>query len=82
MADKVKLTEVDTTNLGWMVRCNDDHGIGFLGPSVRRFGRMPECENLIRNGHATCNDHGSRRESGYWITPAGRALLSSSGKDD
>lgn len=72
------MTETDISNLKWMIRCNDD-GIGFLGPSVRRLGRLPELEHLTLAGLATCNDGTPWRpvksRYGYWITDAGRLAV-------
>lgn len=70
----------DLVNLRWMIRCNDEYQCGYLGPTVRRFGRLPELESLIAAGLATCNDRSmwSARKPpyGYWITDAGRRSVS------
>lgn len=75
-----KLSEADRVNLGWMVRCNDEYRVGYLGPTVRRFGPLPECASLVEGGFARCVTHFcGRRETpkarGYWITVAGRTAL-------
>lgn len=73
------MTETDISNLKWMIRCNDESGIGFLGPSVRRFGRLPELDHLTKDGLATCYDGSPwqpvKSKYGYWITEAGRLAV-------
>lgn len=70
------LTENDVSVLRWSAHCNDEFGVGFLGPSVKKFGRLPECEAMIRDGYVTCNDDRDGDVRGYWVTPAGRKALS------
>lgn len=70
-----ELTERDQANLSWMIRCNDEYGCGYLGPTVKRFGRIQECETLVQSGLARCSDRASAKARGYFITSEGRAAL-------
>lgn len=67
----MKLSEQELVDLRWMKRVNDT-GTGLFGPSVRKGGPVPTCERLISLGLAETHGWGA---NGYWITPAGRALL-------
>lgn len=73
------MTEQDLSNLRWMIRCNDQYKVGYLGPTVKRFGRVPECELLVEAGLAKCNDGlgwtAKNPRLGYFITAEGRAAL-------
>jgi hypothetical protein len=63
--------------LNWAADCNW-RGIGFLGPSVRRFGPIPEYEPYVAEGVVRVVQSGESRNTkalGYWITDAGRAAL-------
>lgn len=68
------MTDRDRANLMWAVRCNNE-GIGFLGPSLKKYGPVQECEDLVRRGLLSAVREGSREEMGYWITDAGRAAI-------
>lgn len=63
-------------NLRWMQRLNDEDGIGYLGPSLTKFGPIEECEVAVSAGFARRDQwsiHRPRR--GYWITDEGRVEL-------
>lgn len=71
------LTYFERTSLNWMRIVNDKYGKGLYGPTIRRSGCVPECEELVRKGLARRNVHVARGEGlrGYWILPAGRKAL-------
>ena len=78
-----KLTEDDLTGLRWAAACNDEFGIGFLGPTVRRHGPAPEYASLVALGLLQCETGTVVRPAttcGYFITEAGRAALQSQEK--
>lgn len=73
-----RLTKADETALRWALRCNEQ-GIGYLGPSVRKSGPLPEMAGLLKAGFLTL-EHGqprakNDRERGYFITDLGRRAL-------
>lgn len=66
----------DTANLRWSITCNG-RGIGYLGPTVKRFGPLPELAHLVRAGLLTCvrvKGVRSADRCGYFITERGRTL--------
>lgn len=81
---RLTFTESELTALRWSKRTNDEHEIGYLGPTVCKHGPEPLLARLVRDGLLECRTirkpiNGRTRfvhaESGYWITPAGRAAL-------
>ena len=74
-----ELSERERIDLRWMVRCNADN-IGFLGPTIRKSGPLPELDGLVRKGLAEVRRPIIRSimHGGYWITVAGRRALEES----
>lgn len=77
----IELTASDETCLRWARRCNED-GIGFLGPTVRKLGRIGEYESAVSKGLVRCVEPAFLRshtppmnELGYWLTEHGRNVL-------
>lgn len=67
--------------LAWMQRVNSrGTGVGLYGPSVKRNGPIPHCEELVALGYATRCDHGTVDRRGYWITLAGERALAAEPK--
>jgi hypothetical protein len=79
-AKGVKLTHETLVGLQWARRCNDEYGVGYLGPTVKRHGPLPEYAGAVTAGFLRCETDvfDSRRTEilGYFITPAGRQALS------
>lgn len=78
------LTISDITALRWSVSCNE-RGVGYLGPTVKRHGPLPELTRITAEGLLRCEEDvrsfGRRdaEQCGYWITDAGRAALVAAG---
>jgi hypothetical protein len=72
---------LEVTALRWSARCNDEFNIGFLGPTVKRHGPLPEMGSITRLGLVVCEEDAKvtgRRDPekcGYWITDLGRSAL-------
>lgn len=66
--------------LRWSIDCNA-RGVGYLGPTVKRLGPLPELAAITAAGLLRCEEDlrvKGRRDAdkcGYWITKAGRAVL-------
>ena len=71
------LTEVEIIGLRWMRKLNE-YGIGYLGPTTRRGGQLPEYERLVATGLAKCVVSNTAESSGYWILGAGVNALAGS----
>jgi hypothetical protein len=70
------MTDRDYANLFWARKVNDESRIGLFGPTVRRFGPLPDCEALVRAGLLERRaPFFPYRLGGYWITAAGRRAL-------
>jgi hypothetical protein len=61
-------SEQKMSELRWMIQANR-RGVGLYGPTFRRFGSVPEIDELVEQGLAQL------KETGYWITPRGRAYV-------
>lgn len=69
------MTDQDLTNLRWMASCNDS-GVGFLGPTTKRFGAVMEVTPVVEKGWAQLRDwEPTATANGYWLLPAGRKAL-------
>lgn len=74
-----RLEEDELTALRWSVRCNDEYGFGYLGPTVRKVGPLPVYGRLVEQGLLRCvTDARQGAISGYFITDAGRQALKDS----
>mgnify|MGYP000951991931 CR=1 FL=1 len=67
----VELTAQERIDLDWVRRISDT-GSRIWGPSVRRFGPLPEMDRMLRLGLVTLS---LAERRGYAITEAGRAVL-------
>ncbi len=77
-----ELTDDELTCLRWCARLDRaPDRIGFLGPTVKRHGPVPEYASAVAKGLVRCVEpmapvyRGGAAPFGYWITAEGRRAL-------